>query len=63
MDKMEYAELAAADLERLHKRRAESWSLEEFDKLPAGLAEPLTAESMRSLAFVCLSSESRVLRK
>jgi formate hydrogenlyase transcriptional activator len=61
MDKVEYAELAAADFERLNKRRAESWSLEEFDKLPAGLAEPLNAESIRSLAFVSLSSESKVL--
>jgi formate hydrogenlyase transcriptional activator len=61
MDKVDHADLTAADLERVHKRRAESWSLDQFDKLPASLAEALKAESMKSLAFVAMSNEKRLL--
>jgi formate hydrogenlyase transcriptional activator len=61
MDKVDYADLTAADLERLHTRRAESWSLEQFDRLPGRLVEALNAESMKALAFVGLSNERRLL--
>jgi len=61
MDKVDYADLTVADLERLHTRRAESWSLQQFDRLPGRLVEALNAESMKSLAFVGLSNERRLL--
>jgi formate hydrogenlyase transcriptional activator len=61
MDKVDYADLTAADLERLHTRRAESWSLEQFDRLPGRMVETLNAESMKALAFVGLSNERRLL--
>jgi formate hydrogenlyase transcriptional activator len=58
-----WADLSAAELdfERLRQRTTRIWSLEEFDKLPASLQEPLKKESIKSLAFVCLATESRPL--
>jgi len=61
MDQFDSAELTADEFVRLHKRRAESWSLEQFDKLPARLTEALKAESIKSLALVALSSERKLL--
>jgi len=57
------ADLSAAELdfEKLRQRKAEMWSLEDFDKLPAALREPLKAESIKSLAFACLATENRPL--
>ena len=57
------ADLSAAELdfEKLRQRKAEIWSLEDFDKLPAALREPLKAESIKSLAFACLATENRPL--
>jgi formate hydrogenlyase transcriptional activator len=57
------AELSAAalDFEKLRQRKVQVWSLQDFDKLPAGLREPLKAESIRSLAFACLATENRPL--
>jgi formate hydrogenlyase transcriptional activator len=57
------AELSAAELdfEKLRQRKAEIWSLEDFDKLPAALREPLKAESIKSLAFACLATENKPL--
>ncbi|MGA2003897.1 MAG: sigma 54-interacting transcriptional regulator, partial [Terriglobales bacterium] len=57
------AELSAAalDFEKLRQRKAEIWSPEDFDKLPAALREPLKAESIKSLAFACLATENRPL--
>ena len=58
-----FADLSAAELdfEKLRQRKTEIWSLEDFDKLPAGLREPLKAESIKSLAFACLATENRPL--
>jgi formate hydrogenlyase transcriptional activator len=55
------ADLSATELnfERLRQRAAEIWSVEDFDKLPATLREPLQAESIKSLALVCLATENR----
>jgi formate hydrogenlyase transcriptional activator len=61
MDKVDFADLTAADLERLHTRRADSWSLQQFDRLPGRLVEALNAESMKALALVGLSNERRLL--
>jgi len=57
------ADLSAAELdfEKLRQRKAEIWSLADFDKLPAALREPLEAESIKSLAFACLATENRPL--
>ena len=57
------AHLSAAELnfEKLRQRKAEIWSLEDFDKLPAALREPLKAESIKSLAFASLATENRPL--
>ena len=57
------ADLSAAELdfEKLRQRKTEIWSLEDFDKLPAALREPLKAESIKSLAFACLATENRPL--
>ena len=57
------AHLSAAELnfEKLRQRKAEIWSREDFDKLPAALREPLKAESIQSLAFACLATENRPL--
>ena len=57
------ADLSAAELnfERLRQRTAEMWSLEDFDKLPPSLRDPLNAESMKSLALICLATENRPL--
>jgi formate hydrogenlyase transcriptional activator len=49
------------DFEKLRQRKTEIWSLEDFDKLPAGLREPLKAESIKALAFACLATENRPL--
>jgi formate hydrogenlyase transcriptional activator len=61
MDKVDFADLTAADLERPHTRRADSWSLQQFDRLPGRLVEALNAESMKALALVGLSNERRLL--
>jgi formate hydrogenlyase transcriptional activator len=55
------AELTAAEIATLRKRKAEIWSHDDFDKLPANLGASLKAESIDSLALVCLGSESRLL--
>jgi len=57
------ADLSAAELdfEKLRQRKAEIWSFEDFDKLPAALREPLKAESIKSLAFACLATGNRPL--
>jgi len=57
------ADLSAAELdfEKLRQREAEIWSLEDFDRLPAALREPLKAESIKSLAFASLATENRPL--
>jgi formate hydrogenlyase transcriptional activator len=55
------ADLSATDLEKLRTRKAEIWSREDFDKLPATLAGPLKAESISSFAFACLATESKPL--
>jgi formate hydrogenlyase transcriptional activator len=57
------ADLSPAELnfERLSQRAGEIWSLADFDKLPASLRDPLKAESIQSLAFVCLATENRPL--
>jgi formate hydrogenlyase transcriptional activator len=57
------ADLSAAEfnLERLRQRAAEKWSAEEFEKLPANLRDPLRAESMQSLALVCLATQNRLI--
>ena len=57
------ADLSATELnfERLRQHKAEIWSLADLDKLPAGLREPLKAESIKSLAFACLATENRPL--
>jgi formate hydrogenlyase transcriptional activator len=52
---------AELDFEKLRQRKAEIWSLEDFDKLPVALREPLKAESIKSLAFACLATENRPL--
>ena len=57
------ANLTAAELqfERLRQRKAQIWTLEDIDKLPADLAGPLKAESVKSMAFAYLATESRRL--
>ncbi len=57
------ADMSAAELdfEKLRQRKAEIWSLKDFEKLPAALREPLKAESINSVAFVCLATENRPL--
>ncbi|HVN21300.1 MAG TPA: sigma 54-interacting transcriptional regulator [Dongiaceae bacterium] len=54
-------EAAESQFERLRQRRAEIWAADEFEKLPARLAEPLKSESIQSLAFAFLATESRPL--
>ena len=48
------ADMSAAELdfEKLRQRKAEIWSLKDFEKLPAALREPLKAESINSVAFI-----------
>jgi formate hydrogenlyase transcriptional activator len=55
------AELTLAEIATLRKRKAEIWSHDNFDKLPANLGASLKAEFIKSLALVCLGSESRLL--
>ncbi len=60
------AEFASADLtdthfEKLRTRKAEIWSVEDINKLPASLGDPLKAESIMSLAIASLATESRPL--
>ena len=57
------AELSAIELDfkRLCQRTAEIWSSDDFDRLPVNLRNPLMAESIASLAFVCLATENRPL--
>src|SRR5215475_12969810 len=55
------AEIASADLtdndyEKLRARRAEIWSIEDFPKLPAGIAEALKAELISSFAIAPLAT-------
>ncbi len=56
-----FADLGAIelDLKRLYQRAAEIWSSDDFDRLPSGLRNPLKAESIASLAIVCLATENR----
>jgi len=63
MPAVESADLSAAeiDFERLRQRTAETWSRDDFRKLPATLRENLDAESIKSLAVVCLATENRPL--
>lgn len=55
------ADMGSVDWSRLYKSKAECWSRSEFGTLPARFAEALRAESMKSLAFVALTSENRLL--
>ncbi len=55
------ADLPAAILDKLRTRRAEIWSVEDFDSLPDRVSAPLKAESIESLAFASLATESRPL--
>jgi len=55
------ADLTVADFEKLRARKAEIWSAEEINKLPASLGDPLKAESITSLAVASLASASKPL--
>jgi len=55
------AELSPADFEKLRTRQAEIWSVENINKLPANLGNPLRAESIVSLALAFLAIGSRPL--
>jgi formate hydrogenlyase transcriptional activator len=57
------ADLSAIELDfkRLYQRKAEIWSSDDFDRLPITIRDPLKAESIASLAFVCLATENRPL--
>jgi formate hydrogenlyase transcriptional activator len=55
------ADLSVTDIEKLRTRKAETWSRQDFDKLPASLAEPLKAEAIMSFAFARLATESKPL--
>jgi formate hydrogenlyase transcriptional activator len=63
MAKVSSAHLNAISLsfDRLYQHTTEIWSSEEFDKLPASLRDPLIAESIASLALVCLATENKRL--
>ncbi|HVO60118.1 MAG TPA: sigma 54-interacting transcriptional regulator [Terriglobales bacterium] len=54
-------DITAPELETLRRRKAAIFSSADFDKLPASLGAPLKAEFIKSLAFVCLAIESRLL--
>src|SRR5271166_1071881 len=54
-------DLTATDFEKLRTRKAEIWSLEEINKLPANRGDPLKAESIMSLALACLATGSKPL--
>jgi formate hydrogenlyase transcriptional activator len=53
------ADLNGTILEMLRTRRTEIWSFEDFDKLPPHLADPLNAESIKSLAVASLVTNSK----
>jgi formate hydrogenlyase transcriptional activator len=55
------ADLTASDLDKLRTRKAEVWSAEEFDKLPANRRDPLKAESILSLAIAGLATGDKPL--
>src|SRR5271166_3715549 len=55
------ADLSATDIEKLRTRKVDIWSREDFDKLPASLADPLKAEAIMSFAFARLATESKPL--
>jgi formate hydrogenlyase transcriptional activator len=55
------AELTVADFEKLRARKAEIWSVEDINKLPASLGDRLKAESITSLAVASLASASKPL--
>jgi formate hydrogenlyase transcriptional activator len=57
------AEAASADLddqeyEKLRTRQSEIWSINDIEKLPASIAEPLRAESIASVAVTPLAAGS-----
>ena len=54
-------ELSAAIIEKLRTRKAEIWSTGDFHNLPESLRSPLKAESIKSLAFASLATESKLL--
>jgi formate hydrogenlyase transcriptional activator len=56
-----FADLTDTHFEKLRTRQAEIWSVEDINKLPASLGDPLRAESIKSLAVVSLATESRPL--
>jgi len=55
------AELTAGDFERLRRGKAYRWSMEDINKLPESLRDPLKAESINSLALAPLAAEGRPL--
>ena len=55
------ADLTATDFDKLHTRKAEIWSVEDINKLPASLGDGLKAESIMSVAVAPLATESRPL--
>ena len=55
------ADLTAKDLEELRARKAVIRSVEEIEKLPPSLRDPLKAESIRSLALASLNIENKPL--
>lgn len=55
------ADLTVTEFEKIRTRQADIWSIEDINKLPASLADPLKAESIQSLAVVSLATESRPL--
>ena len=55
------ADLTATIFEKLRTHRAEIWSVEEINKLPAHLADPLKVEGITSLALAFLATVSRPL--
>jgi formate hydrogenlyase transcriptional activator len=54
-------DIAAADFERVCRREAELWSLDEIEKLPPPLRDPLKQEHIQSLAYASLAAEGRAL--
>jgi len=55
------ADLTATIFEKLRTHRAEIWSVEEINRLPANLADPLKVEGITSLALAFLATVSRPL--
>jgi formate hydrogenlyase transcriptional activator len=60
MAEVTFADLSATGLE-LSTRYAEIWSVDDINKLPAILRDPLKAESIASVAVASLATESRKL--